>query len=86
MKILELNNLYREEGYIYYMRKFTGNVLIQIPGNTLSSPVTFTIETNPFGQKTIEIEIGSALNYPVLPIKKALTDYILDEDKEGRLP
>ncbi len=86
MKILELRNLYREEGYIYYMRKFSGVALIQIPGDTLQAPLQFSIETSPFGTKTIDIEVSKSVNYPVLPIKKALEAYILEEDKEGRLP
>ncbi len=86
MKILELKNLYREEGYIYYMRKFSGTALIQIPGDTLQAPVSFCIETSPFGTKTIDIEVSNTINYPVLPIKKALETFILSEDNEGRLP
>ena len=86
MRILELKNLYREEGYIYYMRKFSGVALIQIPGDTLQAPVSFSIETSPFGTKTIDIEVSSTLNYPLLPIKKALETFIITEDNEGRLP
>ncbi len=86
MKILGLRDLYREEGYIYYMRKFSGIVLIEVPGNTLTASITFSIETSPFGTTTIDINLDSDLNYPIIPIKKALESYILDEDKEGRLP
>lgn len=86
MRILELKNLYREEGYIYYRRNFTGNAVVEIPGQTIEAPVDFCIETNPFGQKSIEIEVSKTINYPVLPIKKALKEFILTEDSEGRLP
>ena len=86
MRILELRNLNREEGYIYYRRNFTGTAVIEIPGSTLETPVSFCIEMNPFGAKTIEIDIENTLNYPVLPVKKALNDFILLQDAEGVLP
>ncbi|MDE5898216.1 MAG: hypothetical protein K2H09_02970 [Treponemataceae bacterium] len=86
MKVLALQNLMREEGHIYYRRKFTGEAQIQIPGNTLQASVAFCIETSPLGTKDVEIEVGNAINYPLLPIKKALKQFILEEDQEGKLP
>lgn len=86
MKIAGLTNLFREEGYIYYMRKFSGIALIEIPGETVKVPVTFSIETSPFGSKTIELDMSSNINYPILPVRKALEAFILQEDAEGRLP
>ena len=86
MRILELRDLNREEGYIYYRRNFTGTAVIEIPGSTLEAPVAFCIEMDPFGTKTIEIDIENTLNYPVLPVKKALKEYILLRDSEGILP
>ncbi len=86
MRILELRNLNREEGYIYYRRNFTGTAVIEIPGSTLEADIDFCIEMSPFGEKTIDIEIANTLNYPVLPVKKALKEYIILQDQEGALP
>lgn len=86
MKILELKNLFREEGYIYYRRNFSGEAVIEVPGTTLYAPITFCIETDPLGLKSIELSINSTVNYPLLPLKKAISEYILEKDKEGRLP
>ena len=86
MRILELRDLNREEGYIYYRRNFTGTAVIEIPCSTLEAPIAFCIEMDPFGVKTIEIDIENTLNYPVLPVKKALKEYILLRDSEGILP
>ena len=86
MRILELRDLNREEGYIYYRRNFTGTAVIEIPGSTLEAPVAFCIEMDPLGVKTIEIDIENTLNYPVLPVKKALKEYILLRYSEGILP
>lgn len=86
MRILEVKNINREDGYIYYMRKFTAQAMIQIPGNVLEEDITFNIETDPFGLKTIEVNFNNDINYPLLPIKKALIDYITQKDLEGTLP
>ncbi len=86
MKILDLKNLFREEGYIYYRRNFTGTADIEVPGQTLETDIDFCIETDPLGKKSVDIQFLKPVNYPVLPIKKALKDYILVQDSEGKLP
>lgn len=88
MKILNLKNLFREEGYIYYRRNFSGTADVEIPGQTLETDVDFCIETDPLGKKTVDIQFKKPVNfnYPILPIKKALKDYILKQDSEGKLP
>ncbi len=86
MKILELKDLEREEGYIYYRRNFSALAILEIPGSTLEAPVEFCIETSPLGEKTIELNINNNINYPLLPVKKALKEYILLQDTEGKLP
>ncbi len=86
MKILELRNVSREEGHIYYRRNFKCDALVEMGKSTMETPVQFCIESSPLGVKTIEIQLSSALNYPIIPIKKALTQYILTEDNQGKLP
>lgn len=86
MKVLEFRNLSREEGQIFYLRKYTCDAIFELTSSTLESKINFSIETTPLGEKNIVISFAESLNYPVLPIKKALKDYILLQDKEGRLP
>ncbi len=86
MKILGLKNLFREEGYIYYRRKFSGTADVEIPGQTIETDIDFWIETDPLGKKSVDIQFLKPVNYPILPIKKALKEYILIQDSEGKLP
>lgn len=86
MKIVALKNLAREEGYIYYFRKFTADAVVELPTNTFDASIQFSIESSPFGTKNIEIDVSPSVNYPILPIKKALKEFILYEDSEGKLP
>lgn len=86
MKVLTIKNLQREEGYIYYIRKYAGIAELESNGGTFEANIAFSIEATPFGTKNIDIDISDAINYPILSVKKSLTEYILSEDKEGRLP
>ena len=40
----------------------------------------------PMGKKIIELSFPQPVNYPLIPVKKALHEYILTEELEGRLP
>jgi hypothetical protein len=86
MKVVELENLQREEGEIFYLRKYHCTALIEFPTTTEEVPIFFSIETNPLGQKTIDLSVIKPLNYPLLPVKKALINFIFTEELEGRLP
>ncbi|MCM1321989.1 MAG: hypothetical protein NC041_08320 [Bacteroides sp.] len=86
MKILELRNLQREEGYIYYRRNFTADAVIEVPIKTIETPISFSIEMGPTGNKEIEIEFGKTPDYPLVPVIKSLKEFILSADTEGTLP
>lgn len=86
MKVLEIQNIQREEGAIYYLRKFRGDAVLELPMGNLKAPVSFSIETSPFGEKTIDVSLVKPLDYPVVPVKNALRTFILAEDEQGKLP
>lgn len=86
MKVLEFRNIEREEGQIFYLRKYTCTCVLQLPTSTTEAKLNFSIETTPFGEKNIELIFDEAPNYPIIPVKKAVKEYILQADKEGKLP
>lgn len=86
MRVLEFKNLQREEGEIFYLKKYACEAIIEFPTSSDYVPIQFSIETNPFGQKIIELSFLKQPNYPLLSVKKVLLDYILTEELEGRLP
>ena len=86
MRVVEIRNICREEGSIYYLRKFKGEAVIELPGGDFESPVEFSIEADPLGAKKIDIVISETINYPVVPIKNALRAYISAADAKGKLP
>ncbi len=87
MKVLEINSISKEEGYIYYRNKYNGNAVLDIMSQQVTVPVKFTIEVNPLGKRTIELEpLPASLNYPVMPVTKSLKLFIDDLYKQGALP
>lgn len=86
MKILEINKIQRAEDGLYYRRKFDADVSAEISAIIIQFPIRFIIETGPLGNKDLDIDFIEAPNYPVLPLKKALSEMILSMDSEGQLP
>ncbi len=87
MKVLDINSISKEEGWIYYRNSYRATASIEILTKTVSIPLSFTIETGPLGDRHIEIEgIPTDLDYPILPIRVALKKYIDEMAKQGKLP
>ena len=86
MKVLELKNILREEGQIFYLSKYACDAVLEFPTSVVETKIMFTIESTPLGQKNIELSILKDLSYPLVPLTKALKEFILKEDFEGRLP
>lgn len=86
MRVVELQNLQREEGQIFYIRKYSCNIVLELPTQTESPQIQFTIEMDGLGRKTIDLRILQSVNYPVIPLKKSITEFLIKEDDEGRLP
>ena len=86
MRVIELQNIQREEGQIFYLRKYTCDAVMEFPTSTDTVQIFFSIETSPMGKKNIELSFPQPINYPLIPVKKALLEYIFTEELEGRLP
>lgn len=86
MKILEIRDIQRDEAFIYYRRVFSGVAVIEIPLKNVEASLSFIIEMLPTGKKEVHLDIFDSINYPFLPLKKALVEFILNLDNEGLLP
>ena len=85
MKVLGLNNIVREEGVIYYRKYFTAICEIELPLRTIATPISFTVEMSPLGEKKIDITFLESIEYPLLPILKILKEMIKKLDYEVKL-
>lgn len=85
MKVLEIKNIVREDGVIYYRKSFTADAVIEIPQKTIETPVAFTVEMTPLGSKNVDITFLEDVEYPLLPIIQQMKKIIKEKDYEGQL-
>ncbi|MCR5291153.1 MAG: hypothetical protein K6E51_14270 [Treponema sp.] len=86
MRILELKDINREDVAIYYRRTFTAKAVVEIPASSFEIPISFTIETGPLGNKEFILDAFKSNDYPIIPLRKAILQFITTMDAEGKLP
>lgn len=86
MTVQSIQNIESEHGHVFYMRKYSANAVIELPTATVTVFIKFSIETTPFGERKIKVQVNDSVNYPVLPLKKALVEYIDNADLRGEIP
>jgi hypothetical protein len=86
MKILAIKNITRKEVPIYYRRVYSGLALIELLNKTLEVALEFLVENKPTGQTEISVTLGEKIDYPLLPLKKELKNFIASLDQNGQLP
>ena len=88
MKVLEISSIGVEDNLIYYRRNYTAIAKIDFLSKQEDVQISFTIEIDPLGRKTITLNypFGTNFDYPVLPVSKSIKEKILDMDGEGALP
>ena len=86
MKVVELANLQREDVQIFYIRKYAATAVLDLTARTASVDIEFSIEMNSFGNKDFTLSIKSPIDYPLIPIRKTILEYITNLEMEGKLP
>lgn len=86
MTVLGLDNILRKDNAIYYRRQFSADASYDLAGRKASGKIEFTIETSPFGESVISVNLIDPVNYPVIQVKRALKEYIGKLDTAGKLP
>ncbi len=87
MRVAEIKSISKDEGYIYYINRYKATAVIEYLSKQASFPFSFSVEINPLGGRAYNIsELPKSLEYPVLPVKKALKEYIIQMDKNNELP
>jgi len=86
IKISEIKNIIRKDTPIYYRRFFSGIVSMELLQNTIERKIDFFIETKATGQKEILVTLAEPVDYPLVPLIKALKTSINTLDDTGKLP
>ncbi|WKC57761.1 hypothetical protein [Borrelia sp. P9F1] len=86
MQFISLENIEKQDSYIYYRNVYFADVLYKYKGSSETKRIKFTIETTPLGEKHITIDFLDPLDYPVLSLMIAIKRHIIEIDVEGELP
>ena len=87
MRVAEIKSISMDEGFIYYINRYKATAVIEYLSKQASFPFSFSIEINPLGMRTYNVsDLPKSLDYPVLPVKKALKEFIITMDKYNELP
>ena len=86
MRVVELQNLVREDVQIFYIRKYAATAVLDLTARTANVEIEFSIEMNSFGNKEISLSIKTQIDYPLIPIRKAIREYLTNLEHEGKLP
>ncbi len=86
MKVLELTSVEKKDGYIYYIHHYNAIAKVEILSSVVSIPISFTVEINPLGIRSVDLEPLPNLDYPILPITKMLKSFIDKMAAENALP
>lgn len=86
MTVQGIQNIESEHGHVFYMRKYTAEAIIELPTATVNVFIKFSIESTPLGERIIKVQVLDSVNYPTLPLRKALTEYIDNADLRGEIP
>jgi hypothetical protein len=86
MKVLNLKNVVRKDSPIYYRRIYSGAAVLDMMGRQVDCRLEWTVETTPFGTSSVTLNSVDDVDYPKIPLQKALKDYITELDRNGGLP
>jgi hypothetical protein len=86
MKVLELRDLRRREAPIHYIREYGAVAVLESFEGKAEASVAFTVEQKPLGPSEISVRVLDPVDWPLLPVMRAIRDYVADLDRQGRLP
>jgi hypothetical protein len=73
-----------------YRNDFTGNAVISFPvfGDVkeVETPFECTVENSALGGVRVSVSIREKIDYPVVPVIRAIKDHILSLEETGQLP
>jgi hypothetical protein len=86
MKVTSIKSLIRKDVPIYYRRVYSGILEIELINETVERNINFTMETKPTGINEVIINNMDHVDYPLLPLVKAVKRYISLLDENDNLP
>ncbi|MCG8452605.1 MAG: hypothetical protein MI717_05430 [Spirochaetales bacterium] len=86
MKVHAIEQLTKKDIPLYYRNEYAALGDIEFPGgNRQQVPVEFSVEIKPTGDRCIAVSVPSRIDYPLIPVIRALKDKIRTMEQEGEL-
>ncbi|MBQ9538930.1 MAG: hypothetical protein IJU95_06640 [Treponema sp.] len=83
----EIKSISKDDGYIYYINRYKATAVIEYLSKEASFPFSFYVEINPLGMRSYHVNnIPRSLDYPIIPVMKALKECVIEMDKKHELP
>jgi len=83
MKLLDLCNVTTADVTVYYRQVYQALAIFEINSREVSVPVDLTIDISPLGQKTMHVVLKDSVDYPIMPLIKAVRNRALEMYNSG---
>jgi len=86
MIVHKINNLKKKDIPLYYRNEYEGLGEIEISsGEFLTVPLEFTVEIKPTGERVVSVKVKQRIDYPLLPLIKAIKEKVIIMERNGEL-
>jgi hypothetical protein len=86
MKVHGIEQLTKKDIPLYYRNEYEGLGDLEYPtGERLRVPLEFTVEIKPTGERVIAVKLKERIDYPLLPVLRALKEKIKILESNGDL-
>jgi hypothetical protein len=86
MKLHGIDQLTKKDIPLYYRNEYEGlGDLEFVLGDRRRVPLEFSVEIKPTGERLVNVRIKDRIDYPLLPVIRAIKAEILIMEKDGKL-
>ena len=86
MKVHGIEKLTKKDIPLYYRNEYAGLGDLEFPmANRCRVPLEFSVEIKPTGERIVDVKLLDRIDYPLLPVLRALKEEILTLERTGQL-
>jgi len=86
MKVHSIGQLTKKDIPLYYRNEYEGLADIEFSaGSRRQIAMDFTVEIKPTGEREIDVKLKERIDYPLVPVIRALKDEIRKLEENGDL-
>ena len=86
MTVHGIDELVKKDIPLYYRNEYEGTGDLELlSGSRHRIPLAFAVEIKPDGERIVAVQVKEKLDYPMLPVVRALKQTILSMEKDGLL-